>query len=283
MTKTMLLTNRRNETINTPYSNPEALAKLNQLGSRAGSFGQDLVIKSRRYGLSSEQFFYVHKIVLQAEQPRQSAERPKHEVGNLGRVIAMFDRAKAHLKNPKIRLMVDGQTIQLSIAGPKSKNAGAINVTDGGAYMNNRWFGKITRDGVFEQAMRFTPPAGLVELLRDFAANPEDVAAAYGKLTGSCCMCHATLTDPRSTAVGFGAICAAHWGLEYPTISEVRNGAPAPARKFRLDPAAGDPMSAFDAEIQAAEIAADQAAEEAKMAADEALNDFNYVGSPLHY
>jgi hypothetical protein len=57
-------------------------------------------------------------------------------------------------------------------------------------------------------------PAGLVALLERFAKEPAKVASEFGRATGRCCFCNAALTDARSTAVGFGPVCAETWSLK---------------------------------------------------------------------
>lgn len=52
----------------------------------------------------------------------------------------------------------------------------------------------------------------------DFRTNPVQTLAEIGKKEGNCCFCARDLTDPRSTAHGYGAICAKKfrlaWGKE---------------------------------------------------------------------
>jgi hypothetical protein len=68
-------------------------------------------------------------------------------------------------------------------------------------------------------------------LLDALAADPERVAAAYGKHTGQCCFCGSALSDGRSVAVGYGPICAKHYGMAWgedtvPTDGEVHLATP---------------------------------------------------------
>jgi hypothetical protein len=88
------------------------------------------------------------------------------------------------------------------------RNAGAIYVTsltdhsdDGEAL----YLGKIA-NGKFE-AVR-SCPAGIAERIVAAASDPKAAAIAYGKRTGSCCICARELTDPQSVEAGIGPICA---------------------------------------------------------------------------
>lgn len=53
------------------------------------------------------------------------------------------------------------------------------------------------------------------DLLVALAERPAETAAAYGRLNGRCCFCNRGLADERSTAVGYGPVCAGRWGLPW--------------------------------------------------------------------
>lgn len=128
--------------------------------------------------------------------------------------ILLHASTTGRLKFPKIRLMdQDGLVIVLTIAGQKSRNPGTVNVTDAGSWQDRAWYGRIRLDGQFEPSQRCA--SGVAELLQAFAADPEGVAAAYGRLSGHCCFCSAELTDDRSIEVGYGPVCAKHYGLAW--------------------------------------------------------------------
>lgn len=204
MTRT--LKTAKGKTVHTPYSDGEALVRLQNV---PGTFAADL---RRKLPLSHDQMVWAHALVLEFERP---AERETVEIGNLSAVIAMFTAAKAHLKHPKIRLALANNTpVCLSVAGPKASKPGSINVTDGGKYMQSRFYGRIYQDGTFEIA-RAGAPEGVAEFLTSFAQDPIKVASEYGHMSGNCCFCNRTLTDERSTTVGYGPVCADHFGLAW--------------------------------------------------------------------
>ena len=141
-------------------------------------------------------------------------------VGEMSAVVALFERAKEKLKYPSIALQTtSGQKVEVSMAGARAKVPGSLNITDGGPYGNNIWFGRIRRDGVWEQPSGSPSAMRLLDevraIVRAFAANPEETASAYGKLTGCCCFCARTLTDDKSLAVGYGPTCAGNWNLPW--------------------------------------------------------------------
>lgn len=201
-------------------------AALPALSGGDRGFAESLLAGAAR-GLSQKQLYWVGRLIERASQPAPAASVA---VGNFAAMIALFDRARAHLKHPHIVLLLQGPDedieISLGVAGPNARQPGTINVAERGPYGEARFFGRVLRDGAF-QASRGPTPAGLVELLRAFAADPARVAAAHGLLTGRCCFCNRALSDERSTAVGYGETCAGHYELPYPTLAEAREMAAA--------------------------------------------------------
>lgn len=133
-------------------------------------------------------------------------------------IYRLFEHAIAKkLQRPHVRLLTsNNRQVALKLASPNSKNnAGCIYVTDGGSFDSNTYYGKIDRTGRFCSTSDTTPE--VFDVLARFSKNPAKVAAEYGKLTGHCCMCGLPLTDPRSTAMGYGPVCADHFGLEWGT------------------------------------------------------------------
>ena len=148
--------------------------------------------------------------------PQAQRQMTQAAVGDCDGVHALFDRAAAHLKYPKITLSVpaNNETIIISRAGPDAKVPFSLNVCSStlpGRY-GKLWYGRILRDGTFE-TMR--PQEPIATRLRALAADPVAVAAEHGRLTGRCCFCNHGLEDDRSTAVGYGPICADHFGLPW--------------------------------------------------------------------
>ena len=136
---------------------------------------------------------------------------PQLDAAGLTRIFAMFQTAAAgRLKRPAIRLADENIRLHLTLAGSLSKNAGGIYVKAGSSYDAN-YYGKITPQGKW-LGVRQTP-AAVEPLLMAFAANPEEIAKKYGKLTGCCSFCGRRLTDVCSTAAGFGPVCAEKFGL----------------------------------------------------------------------
>jgi len=133
---------------------------------------------------------------------------------NVAEIQKLFDRAVQHLKYPKIRLQTStGQPVVLYRAGSNSKYFGQIQVTDGGHFGIGKYFGRIDTEGNYHSTQDSTPE--VVSLLQELSKDPAGVASKYGKLTGNCCFCGLPLSDKRSTDVGYGPVCADHYGLPW--------------------------------------------------------------------
>lgn len=152
---------------------------------------------------------------------RKSQPRPpvaQLNQNGLARIFAMFDKAKANLKKPAIRLATEEQHLHLSLAGAASKNAGFVYVKRDSGFESD-YYGKISPDGRFMKVA--SCPATVEPLLQAFANDPEGVATKYGRLTGCCSFCARKLTDKRSTLVGYGPVCAEKFGLDWGKRVEV--------------------------------------------------------------
>lgn len=123
-------------------------------------------------------------------------------------LFAMFRRATASLKRPRLTFVVGDTEMTLTQAGPDSRNAGYLYVKGG-----NDYWGKISPRGDFSPARDC--PADAVSLLRRLLADPVAAVSDYGRRTGDCCCCHRELTDERSLLVGYGPVCATRWGLPW--------------------------------------------------------------------
>lgn len=132
---------------------------------------------------------------------------------NFMSIVDLFNVAAKKLKHPKIYMEIKGVKIEFSIAGPTSKNAGCIYVTDGGPYGANAYYGKIQSNGVLLPAKALTPE--IMVVIEELAKDPVGYAAQYGHLTGHCCFCHLPLKDPRSMEAGYGEVCSKKWGLPW--------------------------------------------------------------------
>jgi hypothetical protein len=187
-------------------------AVKDKIAARDLDFARSLVTNFNKYGrLSGKQLHFVEQIISRAENP--AVAQPTIQM-SVAAIQEMFIRAAQNLKRIKVTLKDStGQKVVFKMAGPMSKYAGQIMISDGGAFGAALFFGRIQEDGVFVPTSKATPT--VVSLIKEFAADPEDTAGKYGRLTGSCCFCTKPLDDQRSLTVGYGPVCAKRFGLKW--------------------------------------------------------------------
>jgi len=196
-----------------PADKPAAIKAL--VSSKAsGAFPKSLIRQFQKKGdLSDKQWYWVEELVKPKEKPAGV------EVGDLEGVYELFQKAMQHLKWPKIVLVCQGidDCIRLGVCGQRSKYTGQINVTTDGAWGDRTYLGRIDIQGTFHPSWKAAVETVnmVTQTLQEFAADPAGVAAEHGKLTGNCCFCNTKLTDERSTEVGYGPVCAGHYGLPW--------------------------------------------------------------------
>ena len=207
---------------------------LTKLGPKDKTFAINLIDYYEKNGkLSPKQAPWIDTLITRATEEKK--EVAKVTVGDFSGVVALFQKAKQHLKYPKIVLSVavDGgldsgiskYKVILSLAGAASKNPGSINVAGEGTYPDKKWYGRVSPSGEWTPSvMSSVMKEALTSILVDLSKDPAGVAKHYGKLSGNCCFCNSALTDKHSTAAGFGPVCAKHWGLENEWKTAVFNG-----------------------------------------------------------
>lgn len=192
---------------------------ISALNEKDTGFALSMLKQFEKKGhLSSKQ---MHWIEVLAKRAVEGTPKPVIEnIGNFKGVIDLLVAAKANLKYPKIKLQTEnGFSVALSLAGPGAKKPGTINITDGGPWGDNKYYGRVTVEGKWEKPFKnFNETVEIGELLAKLASDPAETAAAYGKLTGNCCFCNLALTDEKSVSVGYGPVCAKHFGMPWGTI-----------------------------------------------------------------
>ncbi len=196
---------------------------LDQLSERDVEFATSLLraYDSER-GASEKQ---AHWLGVMAERVAQKLAKREPEpmvTGHLfERIVEMFDSASLKLKYPKVRghFRAHGEELplKLSRAGGGARYPGSINVSDGGPFGENVWYGRIHSDGTFEPNRRINieEMRALVTYLTKFNTDPESHAKAHGQEYGECCFCARELTDHRSLDAGYGPVCAERYGLAW--------------------------------------------------------------------
>lgn len=197
------------ETFESDYTLKELRDKLEEV---KGAFAQSLVKNfddRPDFPWSAKQELWARFLVSKSEEtPKESVD-----LGNFSRILSLFEVGSSKLKSPKIRFELVERLVVLYRAGKRSKYNGQIQVTDGGDWGDNVWYGRIDLDGVFHPSR--AAHDGLISFLKEFAENPSALAAKYGKIFGKCCFCNRTLTTTESKTVGYGPVCAEHYGLPW--------------------------------------------------------------------
>jgi len=206
----------------------DLVAVLPKLKPTDLEFAMSLIASFKKYkGLTPKQAPWVGKLIAKAvpTQQVQAAHiaAPSVNVGDMTGVQALFAKAKAHLKYPKITLQVGHKSVVLSLAGEKSKYPGHIHVAGPGKYPHREFYGRITPTGQWQCSVLTTNETMLawLEQLRillvNFAQHPDSIAAVHGQMTGHCCFCGKVLglgEEKRSVLIGYGPVCATHYGLK---------------------------------------------------------------------
>lgn len=188
-----------------------------QLPAKDVGFALSLISKGRKYGCSAGQTKWVGILIQRAQGV--SEERTKVAIGSLEGITARFAAAKVN--RPKIVLGIERKgftsdksfvsEFTLSVATERARCPGTIDVKGAGT-----WYGRILKDGNFEQSPRVRDlPEGLVDLLRRFADKPAETAAEFGRMTGRCTFCNTPLRTGVSTTMGYGPVCAKKWNLPW--------------------------------------------------------------------
>jgi hypothetical protein len=191
----------------------DLLGRLTKLSAGDQRFAASLCEQFGRRGLSGKQAHWVGVLLERAERPEPESK----PVGDMGGLVALLERAKQHLKRPAIVVRANDRDLRLSIAGPSAKVPGAINVCSTGRWGDRDWYGRVTPAGQFEPSRKYDDATltGVATALQAMADDPAKAAGDYGRLTGVCCFCSIALTDGRSTEVGYGPVCADHYGLPW--------------------------------------------------------------------
>lgn len=185
-------------------------ANKGNLSFRDSTFAQSLL--SAWYGkrATGKQWEWIVRL-----SERAAAPKSEPATVNLWNICKMFSVAiGAFARPPKLTLRVDSiGKVRIAFCGPRSKYHGSFNVTDGRAFGDNIFYGRIDSNGNFHPSAHSTPE--LIAALEAFNANPAESATTHGHMSGNCMFCSKTLTDSRSVTVGYGPDCAENWGLPW--------------------------------------------------------------------
>jgi hypothetical protein len=182
------------------------------LPAKDQEFALSLILQHQRRGnLSDKQWPWVKKLSDRLTAP--PTETSTATLGDTAALKALFDRAAAKIKFPKIQFSEPGRAdlLKLYVAGPRAKVPGSFTVVTSGS--ERAYVGRITADGSWHPGA--SAGSSVASVLSRLLADPVGFLADNGKQLGSCCYCAIELTDDRSIAAGYGPVCAKKWGLPW--------------------------------------------------------------------
>ena len=192
----------KGKTFTSELTDTEAMEIVSKLPSPfAQSLARQWVTRGK---LSDRQWPWVHKLAVDTLAP----PAPVATGPSCLAIVTLFSVASANgMKRPRISF----PQAKFSLAGKMSRNPGSIHVTQGS--YPGKYFGRIDPTGQFVPGRDF---AHLDQaFFSAFAADPIGFAQSHGKESGSCRFCNLPLTTVESVSVGYGPICAGHWGLPW--------------------------------------------------------------------
>ena len=134
---------------------------------------------------------------------------------NFQKIQQMMRLAAADLKYPTIEIKCETNTGKLVLTYHKEgKYPDSITIATGSKREGGIWYGSIRTDGSL-YASRIPMTAAVAACLAKLADDPQGTIAEEGRKTGRCCYCKIELTDPVSVELGYGPICAKHYGLKH--------------------------------------------------------------------
>ena len=190
-------------------------AALPALDASSRTFAESLLRQyAQRGNLTVRQWPHVERLCERAQRPAGAPAAPVGESLPEPNADALRARLAAAAAHGLLRPMIRVGTMRLSLPGPTSQYAGrpVVFVRNAGTYAGRIEAGRfIAARGALPGDTRDTVAALHSVLTGDVVEN----LAAIGRRTGSCCFCARELTDGRSVRVGYGPVCADHYGLPW--------------------------------------------------------------------
>jgi len=221
----------------------ELKSVIKHLSPRSKSFAHSLIKQAERKGsLSPKQIPYLLSMTADGLKAKSTptpapAPKPVNEVTTTAGwegVTTMMTATHENLQTCRLRIHTDaGQVVFKSKVIRKyigyDKTTGRHNYENTPepviyVELNKTLVGTINREesvATFNTLKGRTPTQfkrieGDIDLFRQ---DPIGVMTAHGKKSGNCCFCGRDLTDHRSTAHGYGPICAKRYTLPWDTTS----------------------------------------------------------------
>lgn len=168
--------------------------------------------------LSDKQWPWVEKLAdaIQCAGVPDFTQAEEKEIGEMMGLVDFFAKAKEKMKWPVLVVHTGVFGFRISPATSLGKNPGAVYVKGN---KTGQYVGMVGSKGDWCPANAWSPHsasgASLHALLVKLSRHPAETLSEQGLANGKCCMCNTALTDPISMAVGYGKVCAQHFGLPY--------------------------------------------------------------------
>jgi hypothetical protein len=203
--------NRQQELVNEfAIAHPAVFAWINE-SAASFSFAASMLESLNKFGgLTDGQMAACVRCIDKREAAKVAAAQrienaPVANQAGIDRLKLAFDTAIAYSaekglkRSPKITI----SCMVIAPAKATSANPGALYVTE-----DNQYLGKI-KDGKFYASRDCS--AGQTANVLKFVEDPKAASEVYGRETGTCCVCNATLTSEWRFR-GIGPICAEKFG-----------------------------------------------------------------------
>lgn len=192
----------------------------------AGTFQEQRAATTQEPAATAKQVAYLTKLA--HERPMWAQVENMHDD-----VIARLSKADASAKIAEA-LTVEREEVETPAAVPNGYEAkrGDVHVVDGIYYRihvsqrtGKPYAARASIVGAAEWAadgslvrpadIKWAYDKGMMAKLSEATKATSEQAAAFGKLVGRCCFCSHAIDTPESTAVGYGPVCAAKYGLPW--------------------------------------------------------------------
>jgi len=200
-----------------------------------------------------------------------TTNRAANDVGSFTTVLGWLNNAVANgARSPRVKIRTTAGLMGFALPRNRRPGDAVLFVKIDGNYVGTI---RCASDG-----SRFFPRGwvaqGTFEALRAIGDNPLAAAVGHGHATGNCSFCARDLTDPRSVSVGYGPICAGHFGLPWGEVGAAAARIAAPRRAPVVTPVA--PAAPDLVALRAAAVAAERetaAAAREEFEAQQAVRD----------
>lgn len=196
-------------------SHTEKAIKLRQLlpffAEKDKGFINSLIDWNQGKGMpfSSKQLYWVNKFIQEGEEAFTkkglTITIATRKFPNIAKLF-LYSKQVTSLAYPKITYQLDKNAPAITLY--YNNNHGCIQ-----AKVAGKLVATIKANG--QEDARWPIKTSYLAMLETIEKDPVAAATLSGKLTSCCSFCGRALTDERSVVLGYGPVCAEHWGLPW--------------------------------------------------------------------